>query len=513
MNKIVNKSNITKISIIIVVLFTIITTGTYAFQQLSVDNSNATGTGGCFNVNYTGQNLTAANIATTTNFSEGAQATVKLNKNTSCKIYTEANIYLKTNSSTTAPIESVQALKYKVYNGSSQISEGTITKINEDDNKGKLLATVPLTDTETTYTVYLYIDANISTGQYTSKTYSGYVYATSAQTSTIEGNYLVTFDTNNGENLSLSKKVSKGQEYGWLPTPKKEGYNFSGWKLSSTNITSTTTVNQSADHTLTAQWTAKTPTVTLNPNGGSVSSSSKQVTYGSTYGTLPTPTKSGKTFKGWTIAPVGYDEVEYVQSTGTQYITTNIIPTNSMGAYAKVVSTNITSDLLYFGSKGTDNSRFWVGNTSSKVYFGWNTVSYAGSTTTTSATNIIKMNYLNNRQSIYNTSVVTSNLGSLAANSYPIAIFAGNNAGTISNKSSIKLYELKISNGPTIINNFIPCYQENSGKYGLCDMVNIKFYPNSATSGNDFSHGSNVYVTSSTTVNNGEDHTLSAVWQ
>ena len=40
-------------------------------------------------------------------------------------------------------------------------------------------------------------------------------------------------------------------------------------------------------------------TVTFNPNGGSVSPESKVVNVGSTYGSLPTPTKAYNTFNGW----------------------------------------------------------------------------------------------------------------------------------------------------------------------------------------------------------------------
>ncbi len=42
-----------------------------------------------------------------------------------------------------------------------------------------------------------------------------------------------------------------------------------------------------------------TYTVTFDANGGSVSTSSKTVTVGDTYGPLPTPTWSGHTFRGW----------------------------------------------------------------------------------------------------------------------------------------------------------------------------------------------------------------------
>ena len=42
-------------------------------------------------------------------------------------------------------------------------------------------------------------------------------------------------------------------------------------------------------------------TVTFNANGGTVATSSKQVTYNHSYGELPTPTRDGYTFKGWYI--------------------------------------------------------------------------------------------------------------------------------------------------------------------------------------------------------------------
>lgn len=69
--------------------------------------------------------------------------------------------------------------------------------------------------------------------------------------------------------------------------------------------------NQVGKLTLTANWTANTYTVTANANGGTVPTTSgwtvasgsktatKTVTYDSTYGTLPTPTRTGYTFAGW----------------------------------------------------------------------------------------------------------------------------------------------------------------------------------------------------------------------
>ncbi len=50
---------------------------------------------------------------------------------------------------------------------------------------------------------------------------------------------------------------------------------------------------------LVAEWEANTYTVTFNPKGGSVSPTSKDVTYNAAYGDLPTPTRTGYTFNGW----------------------------------------------------------------------------------------------------------------------------------------------------------------------------------------------------------------------
>jgi uncharacterized repeat protein (TIGR02543 family) len=50
-------------------------------------------------------------------------------------------------------------------------------------------------------------------------------------------------------------------------------------------------------------------TVTFNPNGGSVSTTGKAVANGSTYGALPTPTRSGYVFSGWFTATSGGTQI------------------------------------------------------------------------------------------------------------------------------------------------------------------------------------------------------------
>ena len=61
--------------------------------------------------------------------------------------------------------------------------------------------------------------------------------------------------------------------------------------------------------TVYARWTANTYTVTFDANGGSVSPATTNVTYGSPYGNLPTPTREHYFFGGWFTESAGGSEV------------------------------------------------------------------------------------------------------------------------------------------------------------------------------------------------------------
>ncbi len=117
--------------------------------------------------------------------------------------------------------------------------------------------------------------------------------------------YTVTFNPNGGSVSPTTATVTYDSTYGTLPTPTKTGYNFAGWWTAAsggTQITSSTKVTTASNHSIYAHWTPNQYTVTFNPNGGTVSPTTKTVTYDSTYGTLPTPTRTGYTFAGWWTA-------------------------------------------------------------------------------------------------------------------------------------------------------------------------------------------------------------------
>lgn len=83
-----------------------------------------------------------------------------------------------------------------------------------------------------------------------------------------------------------------------LPEPANiDGYTFNGW-YNNSDLVENGKWKIAKDVTLTANWTANTYEVTLDPDVGSVTNTSHIVTYNSNY-SLPVPTNSYGTFVGW----------------------------------------------------------------------------------------------------------------------------------------------------------------------------------------------------------------------
>ena len=87
-------------------------------------------------------------------------------------------------------------------------------------------------------------------------------------------------------------------------------YAFAGWfdtSASSGGIQLTTTTKVTSNKTWYARWTPtyKNYTVTWDGNGGTPSKSSSSFHYNNALGTLPTATRTGYTFKGWSTSKTG----------------------------------------------------------------------------------------------------------------------------------------------------------------------------------------------------------------
>ena len=186
--------------------------------------------------------------------------------------------------------------------------------------------------------------------------------------------------------------------------------------------------------------------------------------------------------------PSWYTELQYIQSSWTQYIETDIVPSNTKWVYLKVSSQDVSNDKMYLGSN--DNSsdtwskKFWIGNSSNKLYFWWNSwlpVSQNRPSTTANTVVELENNFLNSRLMKKDNNTIYSISETLTSNWFPINIFWHNGWWTAQYFSNIELYSCKISDWSNIIADFVPCVRDSDGVIWLYDLVTKQFFTNSWT--------------------------------
>ena len=135
-------------------------------------------------------------------------------------------------------------------------------------------------------------------------------------------------------NGTTSKGVTYAAAYGTLPQPSMPGWTFDGWHTAASGgskISATTTYTAAGNQTLYAHWTLNTYSISYNANGGSLSGQKTSYNVNTDSFTLPTPTKNGYTFTGWTGSngTTTQKSVTITKgSTGNRSYTANWTPTN-----------------------------------------------------------------------------------------------------------------------------------------------------------------------------------------
>ena len=176
--------------------------------------------------------------------------------------------------------------------------------------------------------------------------------------------------------------------------------------------------------------------------------------------------------------PSGYKRLEYIQSSGTQYINTGFKPNNN---------TRVVMDLLYTGSESISNE-FGAWNSSNNASFiclttGQNNLyPFYGNTykivsvnrkarhTVDMDKNVVKMN---------GTTMITFDQMSFQC-TYPMFLCCFNNVGSNWNMTSMRIYSCQIYDSGTLVRDYIPC-QTTAGENGLWDDANSVFYGNAGT--------------------------------
>ncbi len=115
--------------------------------------------------------------------------------------------------------------------------------------------------------------------------------------------HTLTVDTNGGSTVNNVTGKYTGNAV-TLTSPTKTAYDFTGWTLTSGvgSVSGSTYTFGNGNGAVRAIWTPHTYTINYSPDGGSVSQDSETYNVESTSLTLPTPTRTGYTFKGWTVS-------------------------------------------------------------------------------------------------------------------------------------------------------------------------------------------------------------------
>ena len=180
--------------------------------------------------------------------------------------------------------------------------------------------------------------------------------------------------------------------------------------------------------------------------------------------------------------PNGYIELEYIESTGTQYINTDyIVQSESLQVILKFAYLSAHDSASLFGSESSKQysicpygaPSFFVGKTQNLES------AYAPKIGEIVTLDVSAIN--GTLTDIWNTNIKKTRAYSPQLNrTYSIAIFGNNISGTVSQKVSMALYSCMLYDNNVLIRNFIPC-KNPSGAIGLYDLVNSKFYGNAGT--------------------------------
>ena len=318
---------------------------------------------------------------------------------------------------------------------------------------------------------------------------------------------------------TATKLVLAGTPF-WSISIANAGFDTPVLKEGSTSRTATgykIVVNNNV--TISSGATANSYTVTYNGNGGTPSATNKQVTFNNAYGTLATSTKSGYTFAGWSYLPEGYEQLEYIESTGTQYINSGYKPSPNTGVRADYQFTSISPvQQRIYGVHGSDSTTgsftyvYYI-NGSSVLAYGykdgtgnWKSTGIAADTNRHTFKFNVEKGYWK-YDSQYSVNVAESIATNTAtANMFILAATA--NGTSVANKIGIaKLYAFDIYEDGEIVRQYVPC-KKSDGTIGLYETVEGQFYQNAGTG--TFTAGPTAYVTSSTIVSTPKNHTLYA---
>lgn len=180
------------------------------------------------------------------------------------------------------------------------------------------------------------------------------------------------------------------------------------------------------------------------------------------------------------IAAIG-TPIEYIQSSGTQYIDSNFIPKATTRTIMKAEPMAWSAWSAFFGTRNTSSP------TASQAYIAAIPAAtlyrsdYFGSSLTAETPTVMQITDIDKNKNIcsFNNIMITNTSSTVNATTN-MFLLALNDVGTAKYFLSAKLYSCQIYDGNTLVRDFIPI-KTTTNIYGLWDKVNKVFYPNAGT--------------------------------
>ena len=175
--------------------------------------------------------------------------------------------------------------------------------------------------------------------------------------------------------------------------------------------------------------------------------------------------------------PSEYQELDYIQSTGTQYIDTGYLP-NDNSKFELVISDCVAQkDNVIFIASST-----WAANTfnflNSAASFWWH---YPGAVEFGNGTLANKNTISLYRGQIKLNGAVISDNTSITTQKTIQQVSIFGNSYLSSYRGKLKLYSFKIYENDTLARDLVPCYRKSDNVAGLYDLVNGTFYTNAGS--------------------------------
>lgn len=183
--------------------------------------------------------------------------------------------------------------------------------------------------------------------------------------------------------------------------------------------------------------------------------------------------------------PKKYQEVEYIESSGTQYIDTGInINTTTSRYETKIKPSSVSSTMGIFGTRNNSSANQSSMNVfiiSGTFRLDWLTGNGNYNVRNISSDTEYTISITRGLATINNVDYTSGETTSIDS-TYPFYVGNFNNAGSVfSTGFSGKIYYSKLYNNNILVFDGVPCYRKSDNEVGLYDLVTKTFFTNQGT--------------------------------